>query len=83
MSSSENWTITTLDDGPQTITVSVGAERVNLRSSLKATSPGSLKRVVRYYVGAGLLGVVGAVLLGLLVMFMRNGRRRLGRRRGR
>ena len=75
MSSSENWTITTLDDGPQTITVSVGAERVNLEIVVEGNLAGFFEAGgTLYYVGAGLLGVVGAVLLGLLVMFMRNGR---------
>ena len=75
MTSSDMWTITTLDDGPQTITVSVGAVRVNVEISVEGTLAGFFEAGgTLYYVGAGLLGVVAVVLLALLVMFMRSGR---------
>ena len=75
MTSSDLWTITTLDDGPQTITVSVGAERVNKEITVEGTLAGFFEAGgTLYYVGAGLLGVVAVVLLGLGVMFMRGGR---------
>ncbi len=75
MTSSDLWTITTLDDGPQTITVSVGAVRVNEEITVVGTLAGFFEAGgTLYYVGAGLLGVVGVVLLVLLVMFMRGGR---------
>lgn len=68
------WTITTLEDGPQTITVRVGSvivnEEVNVAGNFKGffEAGGTL-----YYVGAGLLALVAIVLLVLLVMFMRSG----------
>jgi len=74
MTSSELWTITTLDDGPQTITVSVGAVRVNEEINVEGNLAGFFEAGgTLYYVGAGLLGIVAVVLLGLLVMFMRGG----------
>ena len=74
MTSSDQWTVTTLDDGPQTITVSVGAVRVNEEISVTGNFQGFFEAGgTLYYVGAGLLALVAVVLLGLGVMFMRNG----------
>ena len=74
MTSSDFWTITTLDDGPQTITVSVGAVRVNAEINVEGNLAGFFEAGgTLYYVGAGLLAIVAVVLLGLLVMFMRGG----------
>ena len=74
MTSSDQWTVTTLDDGPQTITVSVGAVRVNEEISVIGNFQGFFEAGgTLYYVGAGLLALVAVVLLGLGVMFMRNG----------
>ena len=74
MTSSEFWTITTLDDGPQTITVSVGAVLVDKEIMVEGNLAGFFEAGgTLYYVGAGLLGIVAMVLLGLLVMFMRGG----------
>ena len=74
MTSSDFWTITTLDDGPQTITVSVGAVRVNTEINVEGNLAGFFEAGgTLYYVGAGLLAIVAVVLLGLLVMFMRGG----------
>ncbi|MBN29307.1 MAG: hypothetical protein CMB34_01400 [Euryarchaeota archaeon] len=75
MTNSSFWTITTLDDGPQTITVRVGS--VSEYQDIEVT--GNLAGFFQaggtlYYVGAGLLGLIAVVLLGLLVMFMRGGR---------
>ena len=75
MTSSELWSVTTLDDGPQTITVSVGAVRVNEEITVDGNLQGFFEAGgTLYYVGAGLLGLVGVVLLGLGVSFMRNNR---------
>ncbi|MBT60982.1 MAG: hypothetical protein CMA63_05460 [Euryarchaeota archaeon] len=68
------WNIITLDDGPQTVTVTAGnvnEERTvqvegNLGGFFKAGGP-------LYYVGAGLIGVVAIVLLALLVSALRGG----------
>ena len=73
MFASDQWTITTLDDGPQTITVSVGSVRVNSEISVAGNIEGFFEAGgTIYYVGAGLLGLVAVVLLGLLVMFLRS-----------
>ena len=74
MISSEVWTITTLDDGPQTISVNVGSVRVDSNIEVTGTTAGFFEAGgTLYYVGAGLLGLVAIVLLVLLVMFMRSG----------
>ena len=73
MTSSDLWTVTTLDDGPQTITVSVGAVRVNEEITVIGNFQGFFEAGgTLYYVGAGLLALVAIVLLGLGVMFLRN-----------
>ena len=75
MTSSDLWTVTTLDDGPQTITISVGAVRVNEDITVVGNLAGFFEAGgTLYYVGAGLLGIVAVVLLGLVVSFMRSGR---------
>jgi hypothetical protein len=68
------WNIIILDDGSQTITITVGSvneERSiqvegNLGGFFKAGGP-------LYYVGAGLIVIVLIVILGLLVMTLRGG----------
>jgi hypothetical protein len=73
MFASDQWTITTLDDGPQTITVSVGSVRVNSEITVIGNIEGFFEAGgTIYYVGAGLLGLVAIVLLGLAVMFFRS-----------
>ncbi len=67
------WNVITLDEGTQTITVTAGKvteERTvevvgNIGGFFKAGGP-------LYYVGAGLLGIVGVVILGLLSVALRN-----------
>ena len=75
MTNSSFWTITTLDDGPQTITVRVGSVGEEQEIEVVGNLAGFFEAGgTLYYVGAGLLGLVGMVLLVLLVMFMRGGR---------
>ncbi|MEK9651633.1 MAG: hypothetical protein VW102_05480, partial [Poseidonia sp.] len=74
MIASSEWTVTTLDDGPQTITISVGSVRVNEEITVVGNLQGFFEAGgTLYYVGAALLALVGVVLLVLLVMFMRSG----------
>ena len=74
MQTSDSWTITTLEDGAQTITVNVGAVRVDSDIEVTGTLAGFFESGgTLYYVGAGLLALVGLVLVGLLVNFMRSG----------
>jgi len=71
---SNSWTIKTLDDGPQTITISVGAVRVNEEINVVGNLNGFFEAGgTLYYVGAGLLALVALVLLVLGVMFLRSG----------
>jgi hypothetical protein len=68
------WNIVTLDDGPQTVTITAGSvteERNvevvgNVGGFFKAGGP-------LYYVGAGLIGIVSLVIVGLLVSMLRGG----------
>ena len=72
MTSSELWSVIP-DDGPQTITVSVGL--CESKSPWMATCKASSKLEEHCTTsGAGLLGLVSVVLLGLGVSFMRNNR---------
>jgi len=74
MIASNDWTIKTLDDGPQTITISVGAVRVNEEITVVGNLNGFFEAGgTLYYVGAGLLALVAVVLLALGVMFLRSG----------
>jgi hypothetical protein len=74
MIASNDWTIKTLDDGPQTITISVGAVRVNEEINVVGNLNGFFEAGgTLYYVGAGLLALVAIVLLVLGVMFLRSG----------
>ena len=73
MIASNEWTVTTLDDGPQTITIKVGAVIVNEEITVVGTLQGFFEAGgTLYYVGAGLLALVAIVLLGLVVTFLRN-----------
>ena len=66
------WTITTLDEGPQTITVGVGSVQVSTELTVEGNLAGFFEAGgTLYYVGAVLLGLVAMALLALLVMFMR------------
>ena len=68
------WNIVTLDDGPQTVTITAGSvteERNvevvgNVGGFFKAGGP-------LYYVGAVLIGIVSLVIVGLLVSMLRGG----------
>ena len=74
MIASNQWTVTTLDDGPQTITVSVGSVRVNEEINVVGNLEGFFEAGgTLYYVGAGLLALVAVVLGVLGIMFMRSG----------
>jgi len=67
------WTVTTLDDGEQTITVAVGSVLVSLDLSVEGNLAGFFEAGgTLYYVGAGLLALAAVVLLGVVVMFMRS-----------
>jgi len=73
MIASNEWTVTTLDDGPQTITIKVGSVIVNEEITVVGTLKGFFEAGgTLYYVGAGLLALVAIVLLGLVVTFLRN-----------
>ena len=74
MIASNEWTLKTLDDGPQTVTISVGAVRVNEEINVVGNLQGFFEAGgTLYYVGAVLLALVAVVLLVLLVMFLRSG----------
>ena len=74
MVSPDSWTITTLDDGPQIISVNVGSVRVDSDIEVTGTMAGFFEAGgTLYYVGAGLLGIVAIVLLVLMILFMRSG----------
>ena len=74
MIASNEWTLKTLDDGPQTVTISVGAVRVNEEINVVGNLEGFFEAGgTLYYVGAVLLALVAVVLLVLLVMFLRSG----------
>ena len=69
------WKITTLDSGAQTITVSAGQVSENFEIEVTGTFGGFFAAGgPLYYVGAVLIGLIAAVVLGLLVMAMRSGR---------
>ena len=69
------WKVTTLDSGAQTITVSAGQVSENFEIEVTGTFGGFFAAGgALYYVGAVLIGLIAAVLLGLLVMAMRSGR---------
>ena len=68
------FTITTLDEGPQIITVSLGSVQVSAELNVEGNLAGFFESGgTLYYVGAGLLALVAVALLGLLVVFMRSG----------
>ncbi|MGA0331615.1 MAG: DNRLRE domain-containing protein [Candidatus Poseidoniaceae archaeon] len=69
------WKVTTLDSGAQTITVSAGQVSENFEIEVTGTFGGFFAAGgPLYYVGAVLVGLIAAVVLGLLVMAMRSGR---------
>ena len=69
------WKVTTLDSGPQTITVSAGQVSENLEIEVTGTFGGFFAAGgTLYYIGAVLIGLILAVVLALLVMALRSGR---------
>ena len=69
------WKVTTLDSGPQTITVSAGQVSENFDIEVTGTFGGFFAAGgTLYYIGAVLVGLIVAVVLALLVMAMRSGR---------
>lgn len=69
------WRVTTLDSGPQTITVTAGQVSEELDIEVTGTFGGFFAAGgVLYYIGAVLVGLIAVVLLGLLVMALRSGR---------
>ena len=69
------WTVTTLDSGTQTITVTAGQVSEDYTIEVTGTLGGFFAAGgTLYYIGAVLIGLIVAVVLGLLVMAMRSGR---------
>ena len=69
------WRVTTLDSGPQTITVSAGQVSEDYEIEVTGTFGGFFAAGgALYYVGAVLIGLIVAVVLVLLVMALRSGR---------
>ena len=69
------WKVTTLDSGPQTITVSAGQVSENFEIEVTGTFGGFFAAGgTLYYIGAVLIGLIVAVVLALLVMALRSGR---------
>ena len=69
------WRVTTLDSGPQTITVSAGQVSENFEIEVTGTLGGFFAAGgTLYYIGAVLIGLIAVVLLVLLVMALRSGR---------
>ena len=67
--------VTTLESGPQTITVSAGQVSENYEIEVTGTFGGFFAAGgTLYYIGAVLIGLIVAVVLVLLVMAMRSGR---------
>jgi len=68
------WKVTTLDSGPQTITVSAGQVSENYEIEVTGTFGGFFAAGgTLYYIGAVLIGLIVAVVLVLLVMAFRSG----------
>ena len=69
------WKVTTLDSGPQTITVSAGQVSENYEIEVTGTFGGFFAAGgTIYYIGAVLLGLIVVIVLVLLVMALRSGR---------
>ena len=69
------WKITTLDSGPQTVTVSAGQVSEDYEIEVTGTFGGFFAAGgPLYYIGAVLIGLILAVILVLLVMALRSGR---------
>ena len=67
--------MTTLDSGPQTITVSAGQVSENYEIEVTGTLGGFFAAGgTLYYIGAVLIGLIVVVVLVLLVMALRSGR---------
>ena len=69
------WKVTTLDSGPQTITVSAGQVSEDYEIEVTGTLGGFFAAGgTLYYIGAVLVGLIVIVVLVLLVMALRSGR---------
>ena len=69
------WRVTTLDSGPQTITVTAGQVSENLEIEVTGTFGGFFAAGgALYYIGAVLVGLIAVVLLVILVIALRSGR---------
>ena len=69
------WRVTTLDSGPQTITVTAGQVSEDVEIEVTGTLGGFFAAGgALYYVGAVLIGLIAVVLLVLMVMALRSGR---------
>lgn len=69
------WRVTTLDSGPQTITVSAGQVSEDYEIEVTGTLGGFFAAGgTLYYIGAVLVGLIAIVVLVLLVMALRSGR---------
>ncbi|MEC7180721.1 MAG: hypothetical protein VXW36_04950, partial [Candidatus Thermoplasmatota archaeon] len=69
------WRVTTLDSGPQTITVSAGQVSEDYEIEVTGTLGGFFAAGgTLYYIGAVLVGLIVVVVLVLLVMALRSGR---------
>ena len=68
------WNIVTLDDGPQTITITAGTVSEERAVQVEGNVGGFFKAGgALYYVGAVLIAIVSLVILGLLVSTLRGG----------
>jgi hypothetical protein len=69
-----NWTITTLDEGKQTVTLSVHQESASGEISVDGTIAGFFEAGgTMYYVAAGFAGLIFIVLLVVILMVFRSG----------
>ena len=68
------WEIVTLDDGPQTVTITAGTVSEERNVEVDGNVGGFFKAGgPLYYVGAVLVGIVSLVIVGLLVLTLRGG----------
>ena len=68
------WDVVTLDDGPQTVTITAGKVSEERTIEVNGNVGGFFKAGgALYYVGAVLIAIVSLVILGLLVLTLRGG----------